>query len=502
MEVATSEPVTPPALETGALQRTVRASAILGSTSALAIAVGLALSKTLAMLVGPTGVGKYGLLVNLVALAVLFGGLGLDTGVVRIGAARAAGPSSTSADGAAGVRRAGWRLLLALAAVTALVLIVLRRPIAAMMLGGDTDPIVMLWLALAAVFSMSSSLQLGMFNMYRRVRALAWTNVGTSVAGGTAAIAIIVARGIDGLPFAVVAYMAAGWLVTMLVGWRVLPRSEVSQADATAGDAASLLRFGATYTASVGVSTGVQLVLPVVVLHALGASNVGLHRAAATISSAYFGVLLGAMAREYYPHLASIKGDRAEVARLVNRQQTLVTLVGTPIILGCLSFAPWIVTLIYSSAFLPAVVVLCWQLLGELLKFSSWTLAFVVLTHSSPRTYFYTELVAGATLLAGTALGAWWLGLAGLGMAYVFSYACYLAATYYVVRRDVGAVWSLTHLVPLATAFAVGALLIVLPVTQPPLHRLVAGGVCTAIAGAYSAVRLWKMLRPHPQHIG
>jgi PST family polysaccharide transporter len=88
-----------------------RATAILSGSSFVSILFGLVSAKVLALVLQPTGYGYYGLAQNFVGFASLLTGVGMATGLVRLGAGAA-----TSGDEAtvANLRSGTWLLLLGL----------------------------------------------------------------------------------------------------------------------------------------------------------------------------------------------------------------------------------------------------------------------------------------------------------------------------------------------------------------------------------------------------
>jgi PST family polysaccharide transporter len=311
-------------------------------------------------------------------------------------------------------------------------------------------------------------------------------------------VALLMAWREAALPAAAVGYVVAAWCAVTALGWVHLRRRATSRRpDASAVRAATrdLVRLGLPYTGSMIASTGVQLLMPALVLHMLGSESVGFQRAATSISTAYFGVLLAAMARVYYPELAAAGGDRGALRRLVDRQQSLVMLIGTPIVLSCIAAGPFIIPLVYAPSFGPAVRILDWQLVGELFRFSSWSLAYVVLARCSGWAYFGTELVAGATALLSTLAAARLFGLPGLGVAYMLTYAVYLLTTYCVVRWKVGTVWSVRNLGPVVVGVAAAVALVALGTSRYAGLKLPIGTAAAVAAWAVCAVRMRDLLR-------
>ena len=466
----------------------LRATALLGSSSAASIVIGLGTAKATALLVGPSGVGMLGLLQSLVSLAVMLFGVGAGVGVVRL----AANPASAAAVAPPALARAGWLVTGAGAALAALVLLVFRRPISAALLGSaDRAPLSAL-MALGVAFTLGANLRIGMLNARHRVSALAQLQVVTSLAAGVGTVGCLAIWRQGGIGPAVV----AGGLSAIIVAEDFAGREGISR-GAGAGGAPTraavreLLRFGVPYTGSLIVGSGIQLILPALVLHSLGETEVGYYRAALGLSSGYLTILLAAMSRDYYPRVAAAPAESGVISVMVNQQQRVIMLVGAPIILVLLAFAPAVVPLVYSRSFGPAVEVLEWLLVGELFRFSSWTLAYVILARERSGVYFAMEAAAGLTLLVLSWQGSRLFGLRGIGMAYVVTYVVYLALAYLVVRRRFGPVWRLSNLVPVLGACLAGLLVVELPVLGWPEHRTVAGGLLaiTAVAAGGLALR-------------
>ena len=119
------------------------------------------------------------------------------------------------------------------------------------------------------------------------------------------------------------------------------------------------------------------------VIRQMGLDAAGLYQAAFALSSVYVGFVLGAMGADYYPRLTAVSADNKKVNRLVNEQTEVSLLLALPGILGTLTFATWVIHLLYSAQFEPAVDILRWQILGVLGRVVSWPVGFVLLAKGS-----------------------------------------------------------------------------------------------------------------------
>jgi PST family polysaccharide transporter len=463
---------------------------MLGSSSVITILVSLVASKAWALLLGPGGMGLLGLLQGVIGLAGLIAGLGIGVGMVRMGASAL---DQGDLERVSAIYRAGWLLTGITGALATAALALGSQTIAALMLGSSGRWPYVLLMSIAVLFTIAAGIQTSMLNAHQRVAALARIAIVNSLLGTSVGLLIIWVWGERGVAATLITTAAVSWGVSRVFLYRATLIPNLRPAWGAVWVAArDLLRFGAPYTASMLVGTGVQFALPALALHQLGADSVGYYRAAMAISVTYLGFLLNAMTQDYYPRIAAASARPDELVRLVNLQHRLVLLLCVPMILGVLALAPYLVPLIYSSAFSPAVEVIEWQLVGDLLKLSSWTMSFVVLARSSGKVLFGTEVVGGMTTLIASWFGVRYFGLAGLGIGFLVTYMVYYPLIWLILRRDIGFRWTGEN-VRLMT-LALGAVLVVrlMPLVAGELVRTAVALTLAAIAGAASLSMIWR----------
>ncbi len=150
----------------------------------------------------------------------------------------------------------------------------------------------------------------------------------------------------------------------------------------------------------------------------LGADSLGCYTAAWTISVTYVGLILAAMATDYYPRLAAIIQDHQAVNVLVNQQTEVALAISGPIFLAVLALMPWIVEIFFSAKFAAAVEVLRWQVLGDVLKITSWPLGFIMLAAAAGRTLIVSDAIAILIFVVLTVGLLPLLGLAAAGISF------------------------------------------------------------------------------------
>lgn len=467
----------------------LKATAILGSASVVSILMGLVSAKVSAVLLGPVGVGQMGLLQSLLGLTAMIAGMGIGTGLVREGARAIAEKDERRL---AALRRGAWLMCGALGGASAIVMALARTPLSTFVVGTAGHGAAIALVAVGLLLTLAAAVQIGILNAHHRVGALARSSVATSILGVSLSLLIIWWWRSAGIPWAVVANCLVAWAVSayFLRRFEPRPKLEVSWQEVVK-EARGLVRFGAPYTASLLVGAGVLMAMPVLVLHAFDAESVGFYRAAATISISYLGFVITSMAQDYYPRVSAVADRSDDLCRLVNEQHRLILLLGGPIILGMLALVPYLVPLIYSPKFAPAVELLEWQLLGDILRFAGWTMAFVILARSGSLTYFGVELVGGLSLLLFSWLGSRWLGLEGIGVGFVVCAGIGYLLCWIILRRSIGLRWTTQNIVLLWTLVVMAFIIRGLPYLDMMSARTPVALVLAALAGAYSLYTLW-----------
>jgi PST family polysaccharide transporter len=161
-------------------------------------------------------------------------------------------------------------------------------------------------------------------------------------------------------------------------------------------------------------------------------------------------------------------------------------------IMGTLALAPLLVQLVYSPQFGPAVTVLEWQLIGDLFKFSSWTMGFVILARRQTLTLFLVELLAGLNILGMSWLGIRWFGLAGLGIGYLGMYIVHYLVTWLIVRKEIGMTWTTNNKLMLLAASVAALIIRMLPLVGLTYLRTPVALSFAVVAGLGSLIIIWQ----------
>jgi O-antigen/teichoic acid export membrane protein len=420
-------------------RRILKSSSIIGGAAVINVLIGLVRTKILAVLLGPAGIGLISLYTGLMSTATAVATMGIGTTGTR---QVAEAISLEDKHALAVVRRAMFWGALLLASTGALVVWSLREVLAIRVLGGAEHAAIVGWLALGVALSVAGASQGALIQGMRRIGDMARLSVYGSVLNTVLGVALLWQWGQAGL----VAYVLIGPLVSFLLGhWYVLRLPKVASGDIAIQDMMhqwkTLLRLGIPFMGAGLVGALVQLWIRVEVGNTLGAESLGHFQAAWTISMQYIGFVMAAMGADYYPRLTGVIHDHKAATRLVNEQTEIALMLSAPVFIAMIGLTPWVIHLLYSSEFAPAVGVLRWQILGDVLKVASWPLGFVILAAGAGKTFFWTETLV-LVLMGGLIAGLLpIIGLQITGIAFLVSYAALLPLVYVLAKHRIAFQW-------------------------------------------------------------
>lgn len=418
----------------------LRSSSIIGGASIINVIIGLFRIKIVAVLLGPAGIGLIGILQNLMSTASIVAALGFGTAGTRQIAEAAGRKDPLSIDTA---RQALFWGTLCLALLGGSVIWLLRNVLAGQVLGQPDMAASIGWLALGVTLTVISGSQGALLSGMRRITDIAKVQIYSSMLSTLLGISAIGIFGKAGLLLFIIASPLSG----VIVGYLYVAKLPTIQTPGTkpsvlVKQCRTMAKLGAAFMmASLAGMLG-QLIVRTLIQRELGSADLGYFQAAWLISMTYLGFVLGAMGADFYPRLSAEIHDHTKANRLVNEQTEVAVLLAGPVLLGMLALAPWIIQLLYSDAFTPAVTILHWQILGDVLKIISWPLAFIILAGGHGRVFLAVETAGMVVFSGATWLLLPWLAIKSTGISFFLMYLTYLPLTYLLARHYTSFQWS------------------------------------------------------------
>lgn len=470
----------------------LKSSALVGGSSIINIVIGMARAKAMALLLGPSGVGLFGVYGAISDLAQNIAGMGVNSsGVRQIAEAVGSGDLERIGRTAAVLRRVS----LFLGVLGAALLIALSGVISTLTFGDSQRALAISLLSIAVLFRLISGGQGALIQGLRRIGDLARMNVLGAFFGAVFTIPLVYFLREDGVAPSLICVAATMVVTSWWHSRRVRIPTPAMSTTEMATEAGALLKLGLVFMSSALMTMGTAYVVRIAVLHNAGMGGAGIYQSAWTLGGLYVGLVLQAMGADFYPRLTANAHNNPACNRIVNEQALIGLLLAGPGVIATLTFAPLVIAVFYSSKFEPAVDLLRWLCLGVTMQVISWPMGFIIVAKGKQAIFFWTE-AAWTSVHIGLA----WIclrrfGLTGAGMAFFGSYVFQALMLYPIVARLSGFRWSAknwrTGLFFLSWTALVFAGFYVLP----RQWAILLGIVSAAVTGLYS-LRMLVSLAP------
>jgi enterobacterial common antigen flippase len=478
--------------EKGSYGQILKSSAVVGGSQVANIAIGIVRTKVMAMLLGPAGFGLFGLYGSIQNLAQSIAGMGINSsGVRQIAEAVGTGDKDRIAKTAAVLRRTA----VVLGVLGATLLVLFSRQVSRLTFGSTERGVAVSLLSLSVLFGLISGGQGALIQGMRRIADLAKMNVLSAFFGLCAAIPLVYFFRQQGVVPSLVVVAGMSILTSWWYSRKIDIQSTTVSVSEVRHEARALLKLGSAFMASALMTLGVAYAVRVMILHQLGLQATGLYQSAWTLAGLYVGFILQAMGADFYPRLTASIHNHEKANRLVNEQTLIGLLIAAPGVLATLTFAPLVITLLYSATFGAAVPVLRWICLGAALQVITWPMGFIVVAKGRQGWFFFSEVcwTVVSVSLAWVCLREY--GVNGAGIAFFGSYVFHLLLTYPIGRWLTGFRWSTENKQMGAAFLALIAAVFAGFYVVPMLWALGFGLLATLASGIYS-VRLLLRLVP------
>jgi antigen flippase len=417
----------------------LKATSMIGGATMVTTLLGMIKVKAIALTIGPSGVGLISIFTNIINIAVIMLGIGINTSAVRDIANRVGKGDVAGAHRVIGTVRI---FLMLVGAFGVVFFASCSRIIANQTFGNLDHTREIFFLGLVVVFNLSTIGENAIIQGYRKVTTLARLAVFGALIGLFVSLPILIIFRLNGIIPSLLVTAISVFGVTAFSSRKITGVVEKIHRRLDGGTIKGLLSIGFPLMLSSLIASLNLYIVNYYLLHTLDLDALGNYQAVNSLTSVLVSLVLGAMAADYYPRLSMISDDDAGITRLANTQTEICLLLSIPIVGVIIQFVPYIIIALYSSRFAMAGDVLRWSVFGVLGRVLSWPLGYILLAKKNGKMYLAVELFSSIlnVLLVITCLQLF--GFIGLGIASPVYYLLYLILIKVVSYAKVKFKWS------------------------------------------------------------
>lgn len=406
----------------------LKTSALNGVAVLIKTATMFILNKILAVYVGPAGYAAIGQFQNFIQMVTTFAGSAINTAVIKYTAEYHEDEAKQKA-----IWKAAGSLVLIFSFIFSLIILIFQKELSLYIFQTTAYQSVFAWFAAFLVLFNFNALFLAILNGKKEILKLVVANIVGSVLSLMVTSTLAIKYHLYGALIALSIYQSLAFFVTLFLCYKaswfnisyVFGKIEPHIAKKFAGFAIMALVSAVCVPFS-------QMVIRYYLSQEFGLNYAGYWEAMIRLSSAYLMLVTTTLGVYYLPRLAELT-HLDEIKKEVYLGYKFIFPLAVVGGMGVYILRDWIITFLFSQAFMPMRDLFLWQMIGDSLKIGSWILAYLMLSKAMTKLFVTTEILFALSSVGLTYVCSKLFGFEGVSIAHLVNYALYwLVMSYFI----------------------------------------------------------------------
>lgn len=469
----------------------LKSSSMFGGVQVFIILISIIRSKSVAILLGPTGMGISGLLLSCISFITALTNFGIARSSVR-NIATACGEENTKkiAVAVSVLKRLVWFTGI----FGVLITIVFSSILSEVAFGSKDYTLAFVWLSITLLFNQINEGQSAILRGMRKLKYMAKSSLWGSVLGLSLSLPLYYFFSDRGIVPAIIISSAISLLLTHFYCQKLDIESIKITSDNLRKEGRDILILGSLLSFSSLAILGESFFMRIFIRHIGNIEDVGFYNAGFAIIGTYFAVFFSALITDYYPRLVNVANDNLKAILLMNQQSEMSVLILSPFLAIFLIFINPIVVILYSDDFLSINEMILWAALGIYFKAASYSIGVIFISKGHVKTLFWTDFLSTLVMLIFNIIGYNCFGLKGLGVSFLGAFIFTFLLTYYVVKFKYSFCYSKEFFKSFLVQLVIGiCCLLINKLVPKPLNYFI-GLIMIGISAYYSYRELEKVI--------
>lgn len=396
-------------------------------------------SKTIAVILGPTGTGLLSAYQAILSLVTTVSGIGVDTAAVR----EIAEYNNKHNARVNTIIKIVRYVILATGIMGMILTLLFAENISIITFGSAKYKFEVGLLSIAILFNILYNNNYSVLQGLRKIRALSKMTVYSTLAGTIISLPIIWFYQLEGIVWYII-ILTFGKLVVSIYYRNKAHNSQ--RGDLNIENVPqiifSLISQGSTFMLSGIGNRGGSYLIRLSIISTLGLASVGIYQASYTLSTFLLSLILDGLGKDFYPRISGLSGDIEKENSAINAQTEIGIFLTLPMVIITIGFAPILISTFYSDDFLEGQRLIRWLSIAIFLRTLSWPLSYTVISKRKNRLYLIIEILSSAILVIGVHYFVAYIGLEGAGLGYLVMYTLYAIIMAIIINYYNGYTWS------------------------------------------------------------
>ena len=409
----------------------LKTSALNGVAVLIKTATMFILNKILAVYVGPAGYAAIGQFQNFIQMVTTFAGSAINTAVIKYTAEYHEDETKQRA-----IWKAAGSSVLIFSFIFSLIILIFQKQLSLYIFQTTAYQSVFAWFAAFLVLFNLNTLFLAILNGKKEILKLVVANIAGSILSLLVTGFLAVQYHLYGALIALSIYQSIAFFVTLFLcykaNWFKISYLFGKIESQIAKKFAAFALMALVSAICVPMS---QMVIRSYLSQEFGLNYAGYWEAMIRLSAAYLMLVTTTLGVYYLPRLAELT-HLDEIKKEVYLGYKFIFPLAVVGGLCVYVFRDWIITLLFSHAFMPMRDLFLWQMIGDSLKIGSWILAYLMLSKAMTKLFVTTEIIFSFSLVFLTYILTQVIGFEGVSVAYLVNYATYwLVMSFFVFKH-------------------------------------------------------------------
>lgn len=388
----------------------------------------LSLNKIFAIYVGPAGYALIGQFQNAVTIVTAFSSGAVNNGVVKYTAEYTQNPLE--------LRRI-WQTSFIICLVSAITFSILiatfSQQLAQLFLKNSNYDYIFLMLSITLVFFVMNTFFLAILNGLRQIRSYVLANIIGSLLSLLIAGVLATKMGLAGALTALALNQSFAFFATFVIclkkDWFKV-KNFIGKLDHNV--ATNISKFALMALVSTILSPLVLIAIRYIITNEISLSAAGYWESLNRLSGAYLTFFTTTLSVYLLPKLSSLTVASEIRKEILTFYKLLIPLLSISLFFLYLQKEN-VISLLFSSDFIPVTKIMGWQIAGDFFKMLSWVLSYIMLSKAMVKLFIITEIVFQGLYLLLTWELVRMIGLEGATIAYFFVFVAYFVVLLFFV---------------------------------------------------------------------
>lgn len=410
----------------------IKTSVLSGLATIIKILIGFVLNKIIAVYVGPAGVALLGQFSNYSGMVTTFGNGGTNSGVTKY-IAEYNGDSKKQQK----LVTASLGIAFQCSIVFGFLNYIFASDISAYLFNNSEYTSIFKVFAVTLVFTSINSTLLSILNGYKQIKLFISIGVLNNLISLLITYILSIKYYVFGALLSAVLTQAIVCITTLLLvrkyEWFNFSFLKMNYDKVMVSN---LSRYTLMAITSACVVPVTQIIIRNYLTKHLSLNEAGYWQAVWKISEVYLMVITTSLSTYYLPRLSEITEKRELRRELARGYKILLPLT---ILMACIIyiFRDYIILILFTQDFIAMRELFLFQLIGDVLKISSWLLGFLMLAKAMTKMFIFSEILFSCAFIGLTYIFVNRFGLVGVTYAYAANYCWFLIYVWILISKQI-----------------------------------------------------------------